>query len=146
MDKLIDAMKKVLADTFAMYLKTHYFHWNVEGPDFAQHHGFFGELYEELYGAVDPIAEHIRAINGYAPGSFGRFSELTSIEDENTVPVALEMYNRLKNDNQKVIASLKAAYTIANTVGEDGLANYLQDRLDIHAKHGWMLRATTARQ
>lgn len=145
MDKLIEMMKKVLADSFAFYLKGHYFHWNVEGADFYQYHGLFDTIYSEVYESIDATAEHIRALDGYAPGSLKRFSELTSIEDETTVPSAVEMASRLLNDNTKVIASLKAAYTQANTLGEDGLANYLQDRMDIHAKHGWMLRASTKR-
>ena len=145
MDKLIEAMKRALADSFAMYLKAHYYHWNVEGPDFAQFHGFFGDIYEEVYGSVDSTAEHIRALGAYSPGSLGRFSSLTSIEDEETVPAAVEMASRLGNDNQKVIASLKAAQTLADTVGEVGVSNYLQDRIDIHQKHAWMLRAITKR-
>lgn len=146
MDKLIEAMKKVLADSFAFYLKAHYYHWNVEGADFYQYHGLFDTIYSEVYGSIDSTAEHIRAINGYAPGSFGRFSELTTIEDENTVPAALEMVSRLGADNQKVLATLMAAYTIADSLNEFGLANYLQDRMDVHKKHGWMLRATQVRQ
>ena len=146
MDKLIEAMKKVLADSFAFYLKTQYYHWNVEGADFFQFHGLFAEIYSEVYGSIDSTAEHIRAIGGYAPGSFGRYSELTSIEDENTVPAALEMVSRLGVDNQKVLTTLMAAYTLADSVGELGLANYLQDRMDVHKKHAWMLRATTVRQ
>lgn len=146
MDKLIEAMKRVLADTFAMYLKAQYYHWNVEGADFYQYHGLFGDLYSEVYGAVDPTAEHIRALNAYTPGSLGRFQELTTIEDENTVPIAIEMINRIATDNQKVISSLKTAQALAEAVGEVGVSNFLQDRIDIHQKHAWMLRATTARQ
>lgn len=145
MDKLIDAMKKALADTFALYLKAQYYHWNVEGADFYQYHNLFGDLYAEIYAAVDPMAEHIRALNAYAPGSLGRFQELTTIEDENAVPSALEMINRLGADNQKAIATLKAAQTLADTEGEVGVSNFLQDRIDIHQKHAWMLRATAVR-
>lgn len=145
MSALGDSMKRVLADTFALYLKAQNFHWNVEGPDFYQYHGLFGDLYEEVYGAVDSIAEHIRAINEYAPGSFTRFKELSTIDDELKIPNALEMIRRLLGDNQKVIDSLTSAYKEAETAQEIGLANYLQDRIDIHKKHGWMLRATVNR-
>lgn len=145
MDKLIEAMKRVLADSFAMYIKAHYYHWNVEGPDFFQLHSLFEVIYGEVYGSVDSTAEHIRALGSYAPGSFGRYSELTTIDDENTVPMALEMVNRLAIDNQKVIATLKVAQKMAEDLSEVGVANYLQDRIDIHQKHAWMLRATAAR-
>lgn len=145
MDKLIEAMKRVLADSFAMYVKAHYYHWNVEGPDFFQLHGLFEVIYGEVYGSVDTTAEHIRALGAYAPGSFGRYGELTTIEDENTVPMALEMVNRLAIDNQKVITTLKAALKLAEDLGEVGVSNYIQDRIDIHQKHGWFLRSTAAR-
>lgn len=146
MDKLIEAMKKVLADSFAMYLKAHYYHWNVEGPEFPQYHGLFDTIYGEVYGSVDTTAEEIRALNAYAPGSFGRYSSLTSIEDENTVPKAIEMVSRLASDNQKVLTSLTNAQTLADSIGEVGVSNYLQDRIDSHKKHAWMLRATLVKQ
>lgn len=146
MDKLIEAMKKVLADSFAMYLKAHYYHWNVEGPDFFQLHGLFDAIYSEVYGSIDSTAEHIRALGSYAPGSLGRYAALTTIEDENTVPVGMEMVNRLAMDNVKVIATLKVAQQLAEDMNEVGVSNYLQDRIDIHQKHAWMLRATAARQ
>ena len=146
MDKLIEAMKRVLADSFAMYLKAHYYHWNVEGPNFPQYHGLFDTIYGEVYGSIDSTAEHIRALGGYAPGSLGRFASLTTIEDENTVPIDLEMVTRIAADNQKVIATLKVAQQLAEDLREVGVSNYLQDRIDIHQKHAWMLRATTARQ
>ena len=84
METLQEIMKKVLADTFALYLKAHNYHWNVEGINFPQYHEFFGNLYEELHGAVDPIAEEIRSLDTYAPGSFTRFMELTEIEEMTT--------------------------------------------------------------
>lgn len=146
MEKLIAAMKRALADTFAMSLKGAYYHWNVVGPDFFQYHGLFGELYAEIYGAVDPMAEHIRALGSYTPGSLGRFSELTTIEDENTIPPAIEMVTRYLNDNNKVIASLTEAQRLADSMGKVGVSNFLQDRIDIHEKHAWMLRATTTTQ
>lgn len=145
MDKLIELMKKALADTFALYLKAHYFHWNVEGADFAQYHGLFGGIYEEVYGAVDPMAEEIRALDAYAPGSLRRFAELTVIEDEATVPMALDMVAKLAEDNQKVLLTLKLARDTADSLGQNGLVNFLEDRLDHHKKHAWMLRATMKR-
>lgn len=145
MEKLIELMKRALADTFAMYLKAQYYHWNVEGPDFKQYHDLFSDVYGNVYGAVDPMAEEIRALDAYAPGSLGRFQDLTTIDDENTVPAALEMVKRIADDNQKVLMTVQAARDKADELGQNGLVNFLEDRLDQHKKLAWMLRATLKR-
>jgi len=142
MTELTDSLKVVLADTFAFYLKAHNYHWNVEGPNFPQYHKFLQKLYEEVFEAADRIAEQIRAQGEYAPGSFSRYSDLTTIKDAVSVPDALIMFKNLADDNDKVIASLKTAYKDAEDAGEIGVSNFLQDRTDIHKKHGWMLRST----
>ena len=143
MSQLGDAVKVAMADTFAMYLKTHNYHWNVEGENFYQYHEFFKNLYEELFAAVDVLAEEIRGLNEYAPGSFSRFSELSSIEDATTVPDGVTMAANLLKDNDTVIASLMNAFKLAEAADKVGLSNKLQDRIDIHTKHDWMLRSTT---
>lgn len=143
METLVEMMRKALADTFAMYLKTHNYHWNIEGPNFADYHAFFGTLYEELHGAVDPIAEHIRSLDAYAPGSLSRYSELTEIQDELTIPSPLEMMRRLYNDNQIVLNTLNLTYKLAQQFDKQGLANFLAERIDTHNKHAWMLRSLT---
>ena len=143
METLQEIMKKVLADTFALYLKAHNYHWNVEGSNFPQYHEFFGNLYEELHGAVDPIAEHIRTLDAYAPGSFTRFMELTEIEDETTVPAGVEMARRLMTDNERVIATLNIAFKLADQLDKQGLADFIAGRIDTHSKHAWMLRSIT---
>lgn len=134
-------MKVVLASTFAFYLKAHNFHWNIEGPDFVQYHGFLGDLYEEAFGAVDVIAEKIRALNAYAPGSLSRFSQLSVIDDQINIPPAMKMMKELDMDNAKLKLELVKAYKLAESAGEVGLSNFLQDRFDIHSKHGWFLRS-----
>ena len=143
METLQEIMKKVLADTFALYLKAHNYHWNVEGSNFPQYHEFFGNLYEELHGAVDPIAEEIRSLDTYAPGSFTRFLELTEIEDELAVPAGVEMARRLMTDNERVLATLNVAFKLADTMDKQGLADFIAGRIDVHNKHGWMLRSIT---
>lgn len=142
MDDLKTALGKVLANTFVMYFKAHAYHWNVEGMFFPQFHEFFGNLYEELHGAVDPIAEHIRAIDGYAPVSLSDIKTLSMITESMLVTEAKQMVDNLISDNNLVIISLMQAYQEAEKVSEIGLANFLQDRIDIHQKHGWMLKAT----
>jgi len=141
MKELVDALKVVLADTFALYLKAHYFHWNIEGSNFVQYHGFLDGLYNEVWGAVDAVAEHIRTLDAYAPGSFTRFKELTTITDELAIPSAIAMLTKLEADNQKVIDSLTKAYKLAESANKCGLSNFLQDRIDTHEKHSWMLRS-----
>lgn len=143
MSQVGDGLRVALADTFAMYLKTHNYHWNVEGENFYQYHEFFKNLYEELFAAVDVLAEEIRGLNEYAPGSFSRFSELSSIEDATTVPDGVTMAANLLKDNDTVIASLTNVFKLAEAADKVGLSNMLQDRIDIHTKHGWMLRSTT---
>ena len=143
METLIEIMRKVLADTFAMYLKSHNYHWNVEGSNFPQYHEFFGNLYEELHGAIDPIAEEIRSLNAYAPGSFTRFMELTEIEDELSIPSGIEMASRLSSDNEKVLMTLNMAFKLAEQFDKQGLADFIAGRIDVHNKHGWMLRSIT---
>lgn len=143
METLIEIMRKVLADTFAMYLKAHNYHWNVEGPNFPQYHEFFGNLYEELHGAVDPIAEEIRSLDAYAPGSFSRFLELTEIEDETNVPMAREMALKLLRDNDTVLNTLNVAFKLADQFDRQGLADFVAGRIDVHNKHAWMLRSIT---
>lgn len=139
---LVDTGKVALADTFAFYLKAHNYHWNVEGENFNDLHAFFAAIYTDAWEATDAIAEHLRTLDTYVPGSFGRFKELATIEDETKVPNARTMIARLEADNRKVIASLTAAYKDADSEQKLGFANFLQDRIDIHEKHGWMLRAT----
>ncbi len=142
-ETLTELMKKVLADTFAMYLKAHNYHWNVEGPNFPQYHSFFGDLYTELHGAIDPIAEQIRALDAYAPGSFTRFKDLTDIEDELSVPGGIAMAANLLRDNAIVMDTLNMTFKISNEAGKDGLADFLAGRIDTHSKHAWMLRSIT---
>jgi starvation-inducible DNA-binding protein len=140
---LVDDLKRVQADTFALYAKAHYYHWNIEGPDFAQYHDFLGKLYEELFAAVDVLAEEVRALDQYAPGAHRMIMELTKIQDDNTIPTAVEMLRRLLTDNEIVMEGLVTAYMSAEAAGEIGLSNLLQDRFDVHKKHGWMLRSLT---
>ena len=113
MEELHNSLKIVLADTFTMYFRTHSYHWNVIGPNFSEYHAFFGSLYEELFGAVDLIAEQIRAVNSFAPSSLSRLKELTRIEEADTIPTAERMFQVLINDNNIILDSLKQAFDLA---------------------------------
>lgn len=138
---LADSLKIVLADTFAFYLKAHNYHWNVEGENFNDYHAFFATLYNETWAATDVIAEHIRTLDEYVPGSLGRFYQLATISDETNIPTAINMVRKLEEDNKKVLASLAAAHEQAEKSNKIGITNFLEERIDIHDKHGWMLRA-----
>jgi starvation-inducible DNA-binding protein len=138
---LLDELKKVHADAFTFYLKAHYYHWNVEGPNFPQYHEFLQNLYQEVFTSVDTFAELIRTLDSYAPGTLTRLKELTSIEETDDVPDAKTMMSRLLQENNILRASLLTAYNTADTTGEVGIANFLQDRIQAHEKHAWMLRS-----
>lgn len=142
-EELITSMKKVLADTFVMYFKAHTYHWNVEGADFKEYHDFFGGIYEELFEAVDDIAEHIRQLDAYTPTSLMELKSYSMLSEDEEAVSAMSMVNRLLDANNLVLASLMMAYKDAEAATELGLANFLQDRIAAHQKHGWMLKATT---
>jgi starvation-inducible DNA-binding protein len=142
-EELIVALKKVLADTFVMYYKAHSYHWNVEGSNFPQYHSFLNDLYEEIFAAVDDIAEHIRQIDGYAPTSLPELKLYSMISEDEDVVSAMSMMNRLIDANNLVLASLMMAYQAAEQATEIGLSNFLQDRVAAHQKHGWMLKSIT---
>lgn len=142
MEELVEKMKVVLASTFAFGLKAQNFHWNVEGPNFLQYHELFEKIYNDVHGAVDQIAEEIRTLNAYAPASFIRYQQLSVVADETAIPEAMSMVSKLNDDNTKVIGVLTEAFLAAEAAKVVGLANFLQDRIDIHSKHGWMLKAT----
>ena len=143
---LVDKLKVVLANTFTMYMKTHGYHWNVIGSDFPQYHDFFGDLYAEVHGAVDDIAEQLRQINSFAPGSLQRMKELSELEEDDLVPNAAKMVVNLIAANDKVLLSLIECYEMAEEAKEYGLSNFLQDRITAHKKHGWMLKATAGQK
>lgn len=143
MEELVNRMKVVLATTFTFYLKAQYYHWNIEGADFAQYHKFFGNLYEEVHDAIDVTAEQIRALDSYAPGSFKRYIELSNIMCDENVPSAIMMAKKLQDDNEKLISDLVFARSEAEKLKQFGLINFLEGRIDIHKKHGWMLRSIT---
>jgi starvation-inducible DNA-binding protein len=138
---LSDALKQFLASTFAYYLKAHYFHWNVEGPDFGELHDFFSEIYEDAYGAVDITAEYIRTEEEYAPGSFERFQELSLIQGQTKVPRARLMLEELLADTQTMKDLSKSLFDVAAEVGREDIANFAAERQSSHGKYMWQLKS-----
>jgi len=140
---LVDTLKTVLADTYVVYFKAHSYHWNVEGPDFAQYHEFIGNYYEDVLGSTDVIAELIRTLDAYAPVSFASLLSNATIEESTSVPDGRGMLSNLKRDNDLLLAQFVRAYDEAEQASEFGISNYLQDRIQAHEKHAWMFRAIT---
>jgi starvation-inducible DNA-binding protein len=143
MEQLIEQMKVILGTNFALYFKAHTFHWNVEGPNFAEYHNFLGTFYESVFDQTDPIAEHIRALNSYAPTTLGRMSELSKITFNIAIPAPTVMMSELAADNDKFIMELRTGIAVADAADEPAVGNFLQDILDAHQKHGWMLKSFT---
>jgi starvation-inducible DNA-binding protein len=138
---LADLLKTYLASTFAYYLKSHMFHWNVEGPDFGELHEFFSNIYEDAYSAVDPIAEYIRTTEEYAPGSLNRFQELSQIQDQIKVPRARLMLEELLADTQTMIDMSKQVFDAASAEGREDIANFAAERQSSHGKYAWQLKS-----
>lgn len=144
--ELVKAMRTVLANTFVMYFKAQAFHWNVEGVLFKQYHDFFGDIYEEVYGAVDHMAEEIRTLGAYAPMSLTEmYADKTSAEAEGTLSISA-MLSSLEMTNAELISQLNAAFKMANDENKQGLADFLAGRIDAHMKHQWMLRSSMKTQ
>lgn len=138
---LKDDLKTVLGTSFVFYVKAAGFHWNVEGPNFPQYHQFLGDIYQEVYDSLDKMAEIIRQLDSYAPGSLTRYLELSAIQEQTQIPRAELMLAELLQDNQILIKCLNSAFASANTENKQGICDFIAGRLDAHEKHGWMLRS-----
>ena len=143
MDKLIASLKVALGNTFTMYFKAHSYHWNVEGMFFTQFHDFFGDIYQDVYGAVDPLAEELRKLDAYAPISLMEiYGYKTIMEDSAKPDTATEMVVNLLTANTEVLNCLTPLFDIATAEKQQGLANFIADRMDRHKKFEWQLHAT----
>jgi starvation-inducible DNA-binding protein len=143
MNELTTAIKVLLANATVMYYKAHQFHWNVEGIEFTQYHEFFGDLYIDVYNSVDPIAELLRKLDDYAPVSIDDLYKYKTLEEETTRAVLLsDILASLIKANEEVLASLNKVFTIANSEKQQGVCNFIADRIDTHQKHSWFLRAS----
>lgn len=141
MNELTQSMHAVLADSFMMYFKAHSHHWNVKGMNFSQLHEFFGDIYEELFAAVDATAEEIRSLGDDAPKTLSEMYLFKTINEGNIANSAEEMLQDLLIANSGVIDSLNKAMGYASSSNDQGLMDFLAGRLDVHKKHGWMIRS-----
>lgn len=136
--KIAGGLSKLLADTYAVYLKTHGYHWNVRGPNFASLHTLFMTQYTEMWAAIDVIAERIRALGELAPQGYAAFGKLSDIGDGDPSQSADAMLRELAADHAALIATARAAREGA----DDVTAAVIDARIDAHQKHAWMLKAS----
>lgn len=134
-------LKFLLADSYTLYLQTHNFHWNITGPHFIQLHTLFEEHYTELSVAVDDIAERIRSLGVYAPGTYSDFVKLSSIEEVLGVPEASEMLSILTSNHEKLVKKCRSALKAAEAADDESSAALISDRMRVHEKTAWMLRS-----
>ena len=139
--EIAGGLSKVLADSYTLYLKTHNFHWNVTGPMFQSLHLMFETHYNELALAVDEIAERIRALGIYAPGSYQEFGQLTSLKEQAGKIGWKDMVVQLESDHRKVAETLRSVFPTAEKASDQATADLLTRRLDVHEKTAWMLRS-----
>jgi starvation-inducible DNA-binding protein len=144
--QVAEALSRVLADTFTLYLKTHNFHWNVIGPMFHTLHLMFEEQYNELWLAGDTIAERIRALGCIAPGSYREFSKLTYLREAEVVPNATEMIAELLSDHKTCARTARWALSVARSVVDAPTEDLLTQRVMVHEKAAWMLRSILAEE
>jgi len=140
--QIVKGLSKLLADTYTLYLTTHNFHWNVTGPMFNTLHAMFMTQYTELWNAVDPIAERIRSLGHWAPGSYAQFGSLASMPDApESPPKALEMVRTLVKGHETVARTARELFAVAAKADDQPTTDLLTQRLDIHEKTAWMLRS-----
>jgi starvation-inducible DNA-binding protein len=140
--QIAEGLKALLADSYTLYLQTHNFHWNVTGPQFRELHLMFEEHYTELAVAVDDIAERIRTLDVVAPGTYKQFAALSSIDEIEGVPTAQEMVDILTKGHEQVVKTCRKALKLAQDGDDESTAALVSDRMRLHEKTAWMLRAT----
>ncbi|VUD47564.1 DNA protection during starvation protein 2 [Thalassocella blandensis] len=143
-EEIAQGLKKLLADSYTLYLQTHNFHWNVTGPQFRELHLMFEEHYTELAVAVDDIAERVRTLGVAAPGTYRAFADLSTIEEVEGVPSATDMVKYLVHGHENVIKTAREVLAKAQAANDESSASLVSDRMRIHEKTAWMLRATLA--
>lgn len=140
-EKIAQGLSHFLADSYTLYLKTHNFHWNVTGPMFRTLHLMFEEQYNELWTAVDEIAERIRALGFPAPGSYRQFQQLTKIQEDDSCPPAEEMIRQLVQGHEAVARTGREVFPVVDQANDQPSADLLTRRLEVHEKTAWMLRS-----
>lgn len=138
---IAEGLSHLLADTYGLYLKTHAFHWNVTGPMFNTLHTMFMQQYTELWNSLDEIAERIRSLGHFAPGSYSQYGKLSSVTEEPGVPAAMDMVRQLMEGHEAVARTARKVFPAAEKGGDEATADLLTQRLQVHEKTAWMLRS-----
>lgn len=138
---IADHLSHLLADSYTLYVKSHNFHWNVTGPHFQELHQLFETHYKDLGDAVDQIAERIRALGFFAPGSCAQFTALSSLQEETRVPSWENMVEQLLEGHETVVRTCREALTVSQDAGDESTSNLIGDRMRVHEKTAWMLRS-----
>jgi len=141
-NNLSDALKQLLADSYILMLKTQNYHWNVQGGNFHSLHEMFEEQYTDLWGAVDEIAERIRAIGSDAPGTFQQFQKLSSINSEHILTESKHMLSSLIEENKNVVLTAKLVVKSAQKIKDDASTDLAIGRIHVHEKNIWMMQST----
>jgi len=141
---IADGLAVLLADTYTLYLKTHNYHWNVTGPMFQTLHTLFETQYNELALAVDEIAERIRALGEFAPGSYKEYAKLTSIKEADGIPTAEEMIKDLVKGQEAIAKTARSIVPVADEASDEVSLDLLTQRMTVHEKTAWMLRSLVA--
>jgi starvation-inducible DNA-binding protein len=139
--KIATGLSHLLADSYTLYLKTHYFHWNVTGPMFNTLHLMFETQYTELALAVDLVAERIRALGHFAPGSYSEYAKLSSIPEATAVPKATDMIKELVEGHEAVVRTARSIFAATEKATDEASADLLTQRIQLHEKTAWMLRS-----
>ena len=139
--QIAKGLSRLLADSYVLYLKTHGFHWNVEGPMFQTLHLMFMGQYTEIWNAIDPIAERIRALGHYAPGSYRQYVKLATVKEADGVPKAEKMISELIEGQEAVARTARSVLPLAESANDQPTLDLLTQRMDIHEKNAWMLRS-----
>jgi len=143
---LAENLKVLLASTQSFAIKSQNFHWNVEGSNFPQYHQFFDTLYGDVSGTIDQIAEYVRILGHYTPGSLTRYAELTIIEDQTRIPRAELMFVESLQDCEKMIQLVAGMFDEATAERQQGIANYMAELQDLYGKKAWFIRSTLKRE
>lgn len=142
---LVDSLKTLLGTTAVFNAKTQGFHWNIEGTDFPQYHKMLNKIYDDAYGSIDRIAEYIRTLDKYAPGSLTRFIELSVIEEQTKIPRTELMLAELQQNIEQLLELISVVFEAATTENRQGIANYMAELEDIYSKWNWQLKSTLKR-
>jgi starvation-inducible DNA-binding protein len=143
---LSDNLKVLLASTQSFAIKTQNFHWNVEGSNFPQYHDFFNTMYEDVSATIDTIAEYIRILGHYTPGSLSRYAELSIIQDQTKIPRAELMFTESLQDCETMLQLVTAMFDEAASENQHGIENYMAELQDLYGKKAWFIRSTLKRE